>query len=324
MLVIKGRNVNDIFPNVVNTFNNPDLVFQESSRNGAVLVLDGPLTLHYTDPQECVLFNRTRDANPFLHFFDALYILSDRNDAAFLVHFSNQIGEYAESDGRLFGAYGHRMRKWFGYDQLQACINKLRINPKDRQAVIGLWSPAEDLQVTAKDHPCNMMVVPRVQPDGRVSLTIYNRSNDMLWGATGANAVQFSFLLQYIAMHLGREVGSYYQVANNPHVYTEFGPWKKITVSGPEEDLYVNGDVSSLSFGTDEDWFDLDLQDFMAQPDQDFLYRTQFFQGVVRPMWLAHAEYKIKNRLTALEYANMIEAPDWRRAVTEWLNRRKM
>lgn len=324
MLVLKGRNVNDLFPKIVETFNNPELVFQESSRNGPVLVLDGPLTLHYTHPKECVLFDKTRDANPFLHFFDALYILSDRNDAAFLTNFSNQIGEYAESDGRLFGAYGHRMRKWFGYDQLQTCIDKLKTNPKDRQVVLGLWDPGEDLQVVSKDHPCNMMAVPRVQPDGRVSLTVYNRSNDMLWGAAGANAVQFSFLLQYIAMHLGREVGSYYQVANNPHVYTDFGPWKKISGSDKEEDPYHNGVVSCFPFGGDPENFDLDVLDFMANPEQDFFYRTDFFRDVVRPMWLSHVEYKLKNKLTSLKWAAMIEAPDWRVAVTEWLNRRKM
>lgn len=325
MHVVKDKNVNGVLPQLIQLFQNTEMAFEEDSRNGAVRALQGPLTIQYTKPWECVLLDPSRDANPFLHFFDALYILSDRNDVEFLSYFSKQISEYAENDGLLFGAYGYRMRKWFGLDQLQVCIDKLKANPKDRQAVIGLWSPAEDMVVPSKDHPCNMMVVPRVQPDGRLSLTVYNRSNDMLWGATGANAVQFSFLQQYIGMHLGRELGDYYQISNNPHVYLEFGPWKKLSSGTPHPDFYEFGFITNMAFGTDAAAWDRDLKKFMAtradlNPKN---FETEFFLGVVLPMWKSHMYYKDKCKSLALGIAEHITAPDWKKAVFEWLYRRK-
>ncbi len=327
MRVLTGQNVNELYPQIIETFKNPDLVQAEDSRNGPVLVLGGPLTLHYTQPWEAVLFDQVRDANPFLHFFDALFILTDKNNVSFLSQFSTQIADYAENDGLLFGAYGHRMRVRFGIDQLQTVISKLKVNPKDRRAVIGLWDPGVDLEGKAKDHPCNMMAIPRVQPNGRLSMTIYNRSNDMLWGATGANAVQFSFLQQYIGMHLGRELGSYYQVTNNPHIYTGFGPWLKVSGSPRELDPYQHGGVVRhtpfLIHGETPEQWDEDLIQFMEDPDKP-LFRTKFFLETVLKLWLSHKAYKAKDRVQAMNMAFEIEAPDWRQAAARWLEKRKM
>ena len=50
-------------------------------------------------------------------------------------------------------------------------------------------------------------------------MSIVNRSNDMIWGAYGANAVHMSMLLEYMAAMTGFQVGIYYQISNNLHAY---------------------------------------------------------------------------------------------------------
>src|SRR5690349_12870351 len=81
------------------------------SRNGPTVEYPGPVTTTYYLPWQRVLFDPLRDANPFFHFMEALWILAGRNDVAFLDRFNSQMKRYSD-DGKVFhGAYGHRMRK---------------------------------------------------------------------------------------------------------------------------------------------------------------------------------------------------------------------
>lgn len=57
-----------------------------------------------------------------------------------------------------------------------------------------------------------------------LDMTVFNRSNDMIWGALGANYCHMGFLQEYMACSLGVEVGVYNQVTNNLHCYLD--KWK--------------------------------------------------------------------------------------------------
>jgi len=59
-----------------------------------------------------------------------------------------------------------------------------------------------------------------------LNMTVFNRSNDMVYGALGANVVHFSVLQEYMAACIGVEVGTYYQVSSNMHVYLDEKKWK--------------------------------------------------------------------------------------------------
>lgn len=58
-----------------------------------------------------------------------------------------------------------------------------------------------------------------------LNMTVFNRSNDLIWGTLGANVVHFSVLQEYMAARLGVKVGVYNQVSNNLHVYTAPERW---------------------------------------------------------------------------------------------------
>ena len=120
------------------------------------MMIDEPVTVTYTHPRERVLFNATRDANPFFHVYEALWMLAGRNDVAPLAYYSKQMAEYSDDGETLNGAYGARWRYGLmserfgtqtgtGVDQLDILVNHLKADPNSRRAVLQMWNVEDDL-----------------------------------------------------------------------------------------------------------------------------------------------------------------------------------
>lgn len=196
---------------------------RQGSRNGAVIRLPGPAVIAYQQPMHMVVTDRDRDANPFFHLFEAMWMLSGSDSVAWPSFFAKQLAAYSD-DGKTFNAaYGHRWRVAAGMDQLAKVAERLYINPNCRRQVVTIWLPRDLDNQNTKDLPCNTQVMFEVT-DGRLNMTVVNRSNDAIWGCFGANVVHFSMLLVYMA-HLSRHyVGSYVHFTNNLHVYEHHFP----------------------------------------------------------------------------------------------------
>src|SRR5262245_32113310 len=100
MRVIEARNVHEALPMALHLL---DRVGQpRDSRNGPVLI--GPsISTVYNFPCERVLFWEERDANPFLHLYESLWMLCGRNDIQPLIRYSKQFEQYAD-EGVMHGA----------------------------------------------------------------------------------------------------------------------------------------------------------------------------------------------------------------------------
>src|SRR5271154_5758040 len=59
-----------------------------SPRGMETIEWKGVFITEYEKPDERVLFSQTRDANPFFHFFESLWILAGREDVEFLAQFN--------------------------------------------------------------------------------------------------------------------------------------------------------------------------------------------------------------------------------------------
>lgn len=173
----KFRGVNDAFHHLVKGIHDGTILTNTSpSRAGEVLVVEEPVTVSYQYPVERVLFNQFRDANPFFHLFESLWMLAGRNDVAPLEYYSSDIGKIASDDGKTFnGAYGHRWRHAtvdyrsnvelpylqgpdnFGVDQLKILVDQLKRKPESRRAVLQMWTVEDDLLRIddTKDVCCN-------------------------------------------------------------------------------------------------------------------------------------------------------------------------
>lgn len=307
--------------------------YREISRDGEVLVSPSPVTTVYSHPQKCVLTNSVRDSNPFFTLGEALWVLNGQKDAAFLNRYVSDFGSrFAEADGNIHGAYGYRLRKHFGNDQLAEVIAKLRRDPSTRQAVISMWDPAQDLAGEFKDRPCNLTIVFNITDD-RLNMMVYNRSNDIVMGAYGANAVHFSFIQQYVAGMLGLKVGLYWQVSFNYHAYQRDID-KLVLRAGVEYDRDLVSALYSPYKGAPQplidapDTFDAELAYFMSRAKNGDLwggwpaFKNRFLRWTALPMLQAHAQFKNKDYSAASLTLTHIRADDWGTEARMWLSRR--
>jgi len=338
MRVITGRNVNDALLIGLQALQSEGV--ERDSRNGPVRVFAGPVTTLYKHPEERVVFYPERDANPYFHFMESLWMISGRRDVDWISRFSSNIANYSDDGVTFHGAYGYRWRNHFVaekdllnsendnvLDQLATIANLLNINPDDRRIVLQMWDAEVDLGFEGKDFPCNLMATFRINPYGKLDMTVFNRSNDMIWGAYGANAVHFSMLQEVMAAWVGVPMGSYWQVSTNFHAY-HFTLEKHAGLMdiSPGFDPYELGEVSPLPVvnGPIEQWFQ-DLQMFMDVGPAIGL-QDKFFKKTAVPMLQSWDAWKDRedpeHHGKALNFANQILAPDWRKACVEWLERR--
>lgn len=304
---------------------------KEMSRNGPVLVLPEPIITVTSHPCERVLFHPARDANPFFHLMESLWMLGGANNVGFPAYFNAGFSRFAESDGKVWGAYGFRWRKHFAFDQLRYIYKMLHNDAGSRQAVLQMWDCQTDLNPDAddrpKDIPCNTHIYFDLR-GSKLNMTVCCRSNDAIWGAHGANAVHMTILQEYMASWLGFPVGVYRQMSNNYHRYTDMEGYPKLKSEELNLDVFYGRDLhpKPLVSGTGPDAindFNRDLEVFFEKVggNTSDKFLQPFFSGVAWPMFSAWRTRKERTG-TGLEDARQITAPDWRKACVEWIERR--
>ncbi len=155
-----------------------------------------------------------RRANPFLALSESLHVLAGRNDVASLLPYNKRIVEFSDDGLTLYGAYGLRIK-----EQIPRLIARLKADPNDRRAVLSIWDP-KDLDANTKDPPCNDIVMFKLR-EGKLHMTVTNRSNDLHWGLYAVNIYQFGILQEYLSTRLGAELGTQTHLSNSLHIYTD-------------------------------------------------------------------------------------------------------
>lgn len=288
------------------------------SRNGPVLVAPGPVATIYTRPQERVLFHPVRDANPVFHLLETIWMFGGRNDVEWLLPFNANYTNYAEDDGRVHGAYGHRWVRHFAFDQLGDIAKELKSNPTSRRCVLSMWDARADLGASKRDLPCNTHAYFSVR-DGKLDMTVCNRSNDVIWGAYGANVVHFSMLQELMARWIDVELGEYIQFSNNFHVYTENEVARRLlpVIESDWSDPYGTLRPTPMLHGEETvAEFLADCDDLLGPQADATPYRTAFFRDVVYPLFRAYRARK------AGEPYTVSNASDWDIAFDQWVERR--
>lgn len=324
----------------------------EQSRNGPVRVARGPVITETLRPMERVLFSPMRNANPFFHLFESLWMLSGRNDLPWLAQYNKQMAAYSDDGGKTQpAAYGFRWREHFGYDQIDEVVDHLTRDPRSRRAVLAMWDPwgihqtaegqfgmfgdllsAED----SKDVPCNTHVYFQLRTDKagtHLDMTVCCRSNDALWGAHGANAVHFSVLQEYVAARLTCsldftiQVGKMVQFSNNYHVYPEVFkvPLETLAVDVSDHDYYREGTVTATPMFSNLESFEQELPKFMEMAGRTKTkwadLSNDFLAGTAVPMLRAWKYHKLADYKTAVGCTYDIQGTDWRRACNMWMAR---
>lgn len=348
-VVNRVPDVNDALANGLSLLMGENTI-TEQTRNGPVVSADGPVVTETIYPAKRVLFSPLRRANPFFHLMESLWMLAGRNDLPWLTQFNRQMKAYSDDGGSTQpGAYGHRWRAYFGYDQLNYIIFELRERPNSRRAVLAMWNAGGDrdnsvligtgdlvsaLTGTA-DVPCNTHCYFRIREDAGqnvLDMAVSCRSNDVLWGAHGANAVHFSVMMEYVAAHLGVGMGKMTQFSFNYHVYPNA---LKHSLSRLRDDcwdhnLYRTEGLRATPLFTKADvaLFDSELEAFMgyARPldrgerrGERPAFSHPLFTGLAVPMLRSWDFHKRVDYSSAIGVTHDIVEGDWQRACKDWM-----
>jgi thymidylate synthase len=257
VIIINARNANTALLAATKMLN--DHGYNRPSRNGEVVIAPDRVTTHYQQPLERIIVWPERDYNPAFVLYEALWMLAGRDDVESLVRYVKNFSNYSDDGVTLHGAYGFRWRNFFQRDQLGIIADRLRKDPNDRRCVLQMWDTKADLDVPSKDVPCNVIATFQRDQNGRLDMSVFCRSNDMLFGTYYANAFHFGMLLEYMALAVGCPVGTYEQISVNFHAYLEtFGPLRAEfedryheVLMDPMADAYSNGDVQPIFMDQD-------------------------------------------------------------------------
>ena len=249
--------------------------------------------------------------------------------------------DFSDDGETLWGAYGQRWRKYFHKDQVDLIINMLKTNPDDRRCVLQMWDANKDLGREGKDLPCNTNIYFKVR-DEALQMTVCCRSNDMLWGAYGANVVHMSMLQEYMATALGIGIGTYRQLSDSFHVYhnevwermkhLEIDPLTFRTQTRNPYDVLENPQHVPLI--TDFKRFHSELEEFFELLTQiiisdanyprldKFNWVNSAFKDIAVPMVKAFKLHKERDYLNSYREVMNILPTDWMTACFDWIRKR--
>lgn len=200
-----------------------DKATEQESRNGPTKELLHVL-MSIEDPMQRWVTSRRPAINPAFALAEVIWIMTGRQDAAFLTYFNRQLAKYVGNCTVLHGAYGHRLRVHLGIDQLERCYRALMAKPESRQVVLQLWDgridlPDDDGMEQSSDIPCNVVAMLKVRSN-RLEWTQIMRSNDIYRGLP-YNIVQFTSLQEIMAGWLNLVPGAYQHFSDSLHVYQD-------------------------------------------------------------------------------------------------------
>lgn len=305
---------------------------EEESRNGPVITSQDPVLLQIQRPTERVLFDKVRNANPFFHVMEFVWMMSGSNNVKWIEQFNKKFRDYADvGTDVIHGAYGHRWLHHFDRNQIQVVGDTLRNDPTSRRCVMGMWDPRVDLS-PHNDLPCNTQIMFRAISQGSKSrhaldMTVINRSNDLIWGMLGANAVHMTYLHELVAWIAGMSVGLYSVFTNNLHIYKNMPNFDDIWATRVPEDDYRRLDIKPYPLlSRNETYADLvndciNLIDVDIENEPAFTPQTFWVRNVAWPMRKAYYERLLGN--SGKEWISDIQATDWRLSCENYVNLRE-
>jgi thymidylate synthase len=199
-----------------------DLPRQEGRGGATNELLHVAIDIH--DSRQRWVVSRTPALSVAFSIVEVIGILNGRRDSGYLNFFNTELPKYAGTGPAYHGAYGFRLRKNVGFDQLLRASNALTANSEGRQVVLQIWDakvdfPSDDGKPVAEDIPCNICSMLKVR-NGKLEWSQIMRSNDVFRGLP-CNFVQFTMLQEVLAGWIGIEPGSYTHFADSLHLYEE-------------------------------------------------------------------------------------------------------
>jgi len=259
--VFNGSSADDVWMQLVKEFQRPGVARVQSSRNGETKEILH-VAISISDPKQRWMMSRQPALNPAFALAEVVWIMNGRRDLEFLNFWNTKYQDFVGPGPELHGAYGYRLRRHLGWDQLERAYKILGHNPDTRQVVLQIWDsridmPKPDGTPVSKDVPCNVISMLKVR-DGKLEWSQIIRSNDLFLGLPH-NLVQFTSLQEIVAGWLDIECGTYNQISDSMHIYEDNK--ETISKSLPPARAILNADSLALPRKESElAWKELELR----------------------------------------------------------------
>lgn len=262
---ITGKNITDSFYQALEYINANGQVFD--TWKGKVLEI-GPIILEIENPKERCLVIPHRYSNIIGTIAETLWVLGGRNDVKYLAQYLPRASDFSDDGATWRGAYGTRLKNWYGINQIDEVVKLLKKIPYTGRAVMSLFDPRIDYDTQSKDIPCNNWIQ-FLMRDGKLNMLVSVRANDLIWGFSGINMFEWTVLQELIAGWLGVEVGRYYHFVGSLNIFERhFERMDKMLNNRIEADIYDENDVSHTPVDISEASFEVLLQRFFALEEQ--------------------------------------------------------
>lgn len=172
------------------------------------------VTIVVENPYHNVCLNLERNMSLRYMLGEISWYMSGSNKVEGISKYAKMWNSLTDDGETVNSAYGYRIFHKFGFDQFQYCIEKLKANPYDRQAVIHIKDA--DNKPT-KDTPCTCLLQFTYEK-GKLNLHTYMRSND-IWLGLPYDMAFFTVLLQKACAETGFACGKYYHTVGDLHLY---------------------------------------------------------------------------------------------------------
>jgi thymidylate synthase len=219
--LFEGITADEVWRKAASAFKDVGQMVQPSRAGPTVEILNCALSI--SDPTQRWVSSRWPPINPAFALAEVIWLMAGRNDSHVLNYFNRQLPKYAGYGPVYHGAYGHRLRRHLGFDQVEQAYQALKTRPDSRQIVLQLWDgrvdfPSSSGKEASPDIPCNVVSMLNVRA-GKLEWTQVLRSNDLFRGLP-YNFIQFTTLQEVMAGWLGLDIGRYHQISNSLHVYS--------------------------------------------------------------------------------------------------------
>lgn len=169
-------------------------------------------------PDMCLLEMPARAMNLEYAVAQWIWVMGGSDDVAAISYYNPRGWNFTEDQQSLRGAFGYRLRRTEGIDQLERIVERLRRDPTSRRevAVVPL---ASDLKRDIRDQPC-LVSLQFLLRDDELELVATMRSQSAAL-VLPYDASLFMILQCWMAARLGVKPGTYIHVAGSFHIYEE-------------------------------------------------------------------------------------------------------
>jgi len=234
---------------------------ERKTRGSTCYEIPYPVVFKLSNPLARIVTIPERGWKCVLPYVESLWLSSGRNDLSMVQHYLGRMRDFSDDGKAMRAGYGPRFRFFraeqkdyaIGFlrpdrdgsvDQFEYVYKLLSTDKSNRRAVITLGDPGKDLfdvfgdLKTTKDHPCTQNIQFMVN-NNKLDAYVHMRSNDFMWGTTGVNVFNFTYIQEIFAHILDIEIGAYYHIANNFHYYDKHrGKVERLASIGEVEDSF--------------------------------------------------------------------------------------